>query len=267
MATAVTATTWATVIALACGFALESGSAGEVVAARGTGRATVPWGGVEVAAAVFIALGVLVAASVAASELAVLFHPQGDALAVWATVHLTALGIVGIVWLLGVRRSQSPLTALGLGRPEMRTVLDTRVVLQTATMVAASLAVGAVYGLLIEWSGPDILLPDPLDPAILFNGPAIALSWEALAVVTPLSEEIFFRGFVFAGLLPRFGARWAIAVSALVFCGFHLSVALIIPIFITGVLLAWLYWRTGSLWPCVIAHAVQNTVAVAATLL
>ncbi len=252
---------------VACGFALEFGSAREAVAVREPGRATVHWGAVEVVASVFIALGVLVAASVAAAQLASVFHPQGKALAVWATVHLTALGIVAIVWLLGVRRSQSPLTALGLGRSKMGTLLDTRVVFQTAAVVAASLAVGAGYGLLIEWSGPDILLPDPLDPAILFDGPAIALSWEALAVVTPLSEEIFFRGFVFAGLLPRFGPRWAIAASALLFCAFHLSVALIIPIFITGALLAWLYWRTGSLWPCVVAHAVQNTVAVGAALL
>jgi membrane protease YdiL (CAAX protease family) len=35
-----------------------------------------------------------------------------------------------------------------------------------------------------------------------------------------------------------------------------------VPIFITGFLLAWLYWRTGSLWAAIGAHAGQNALAL-----
>jgi len=79
-----------------------------------------------------------------------------------------------------------------------------------------------------------------------------------------MSEELFFRGFIFRGLLLKMGPWWAIVVSALLFSGFHLSVGVLIPIFITGFLLAWLYWKTGSLWAAIGAHAGQNALALAA---
>ena len=40
------------------------------------------------------------------------------------------------------------------------------------------------------------------------------------------------------------------------------GIAMLLLIFITGVLFAWLYWRTGSLWASVGAHAGQNALAV-----
>ena len=245
-----------------CGQTLESQAIESGGQALESGRAETPWGAVEASASIFIAFGALVLASVAAARIAALFDSQGEALAIWITIHLTALGIVAIVWLLGVRRSQSPLAAIGLEWPTR----FSRAAFPTAAVLAVNLAVAAVYSVVAERLGPEILVPEAVDPDILFSGPAIVLSLESLVLVTPLSEEIFFRGFVFAGLLPRFGPRWAIAGSALVFCAFHLSVGLIIPIFVTGVLLAWLYWRTGSLWPSVAAHAAQNAFAVAAAL-
>ena len=84
---------------------------------------------------------------------------------------------------------------------------------------------------------------------------------------TPVTEEIFFRGFVFAGLTPRLGVPRAIIVSGLVFSAFHLSIGVLLPIFVTGILLAWLYHRTGSLWPGIAAHAGQNALAVSAVII
>jgi membrane protease YdiL (CAAX protease family) len=52
----------------------------------------------------------------------------------------------------------------------------------------------------------------------------------------------------------------------LVFSAFHLAPGVLLPVFVTGLLLAWLYHRTGSLWPCMAAHAGQNAIALAATL-
>ena len=81
-----------------------------------------------------------------------------------------------------------------------------------------------------------------------------------------MTEEIFFRGFIFAGLAPKLGVWRAMLVSALVFSLFHLSLGLLVPVFITGFLLAWLYRQTGSIWPSILAHAGQNTLAVLATI-
>ena len=87
---------------------------------------------------------------------------------------------------------------------------------------------------------------------------------QALALVTPVSEEVLFRGFVLRGLLGRIGAGPAIVSTALVFSALHLDTGTIIPIFITGLALGWLNVRTGSLWPCIAAHAAQNAIALLA---
>ena len=52
--------------------------------------------------------------------------------------------------------------------------------------------------------------------------------------------------------------------SALVFAALHLEPGAMIPIFLTGLALGWLYVKTGSLWPCIAAHAGQNTLALLA---
>ena len=39
-----------------------------------------------------------------------------------------------------------------------------------------------------------------------------------------------------------------------------------VPIFITGFLLAWLYRQTGSIWPSIMDHGGQNALAVLATI-
>ena len=110
--------------------------------------------------------------------------------------------------------------------------------------------------------GWGILTPPEIESEIIFNGPFILLTFQALAFVTPLSEEIFFRGFVFRGLVPKIGPWMAIVVSACVFSVFHINFGVMIPIFITGLLFAWLYWRTGSLLASIGAHAGQNALAI-----
>jgi hypothetical protein len=129
-------------------------------------------------------------------------------------------------------------------------------------VLATSLTATSIYAGLVDALGWEILIPSSVESDIIFDGLAMLLTFQALAFVTPLSEEIFFRGFIFRGLLPKMNPWMAITVSALVFSVFHLSIGVMIPIFITGFLLAWLYWRTGSLWAAIGAHAGQNALAV-----
>ena len=82
----------------------------------------------------------------------------------------------------------------------------------------------------------------------------------------PFTEEVFLRGFIFAGLASSGSVPRAMVASALIWSLFHLSLGVLIPIFITGILLAWLYCKTGSLWPSILAHGGQNAVAVIATI-
>jgi membrane protease YdiL (CAAX protease family) len=86
-----------------------------------------------------------------------------------------------------------------------------------------------------------------------------------IAAVSPVCEELFFRGFVFAGLRSRWSLWPAALVSGLVFGLVHAptGITTVIPLAGLGVALCWLYNRTGSLWPCVLVHVVNNALALA----
>ncbi len=76
--------------------------------------------------------------------------------------------------------------------------------------------------------------------------------------VAPFCEEVFFRGFVFAGLLRGIPLVWAIVLSALIFAVAHADPGSFVVLFIIGLALAFLRWRTGSLWPGLLLHALNN---------
>ena len=96
-------------------------------------------------------------------------------------------------------------------------------------------------------------------------------------MLAPIGEEILFRGYVFNALRQSFRARaWgaplAYVVSALLFAGVHSAevsqglLGLLVPLFLIGLLLAWTMDYTKSLLPCIIAHAINNGVALLALL-
>ena len=78
---------------------------------------------------------------------------------------------------------------------------------------------------------------------------------------TPLAEETFFRGFLFAGLAAKFGVGVGVVASSAIFALSHASVGLFIPIMVAGALFAWIYHKSDSLWIPALAHASQNLLA------
>jgi membrane protease YdiL (CAAX protease family) len=88
---------------------------------------------------------------------------------------------------------------------------------------------------------------------------------------------VLFRGYAFNALRGTFPSKRAGLVlayvgSALLFTLPHAlevtqgAIALLIPLFLIGLALAWLMHYTGSLVPCVIAHAMNNSVGLLALL-
>jgi membrane protease YdiL (CAAX protease family) len=88
-----------------------------------------------------------------------------------------------------------------------------------------------------------------------------------VVVAAPVSEEIFFRGFMFAGLRRRMPFVVAAAFSAAVWGLFHFTGAgswgVVLQLSIFGVILAWLYERTNSIWPTIAVHMLNNALAFA----
>ncbi|WP_376795769.1 type II CAAX prenyl endopeptidase Rce1 family protein [Thermogemmatispora sp.] len=80
-------------------------------------------------------------------------------------------------------------------------------------------------------------------------------------IVAPVCEEIFFRGFVFPGLRRGLAPGWAVVVSALVFALAHADLGSLPVLIVIGLLLAVLRWWSGSLYPGLLLHVLNNGIS------
>ena len=85
----------------------------------------------------------------------------------------------------------------------------------------------------------------------------------AIGLLAPLCEELAMRGAILRALLqsPKLSPWGAIVISALFFALIHLNPIQMPHAFLIGLLLGWMYYRTGSILPGVALHGVNNTVA------
>lgn len=139
--------------------------------------------------------------------------------------------------------------------------------------VAKALAVAVVVLILIQLVG--LLLPKSWSPSDTFvkaltnaTGLQTGLMVVAACVLAPLVEETVLRGYLFAALDNRFGFVVAALLSSAVFGIMHFpGASLILAAFVLGLVLCWVYKKTGSLWTVIGLHAVSNSVAVVLVLI
>lgn len=181
---------------------------------------------------------------------------------------LTTLGLE--VWLgaivLGLARLRRlPLAALGLRRGPVR-------------WSYIPMALFGAYGCVIAYAGAVALVErvTGLDLASIREGnqipddlPRTAAIWItlglAVVVAAPLSEELFFRGLVFRGIAGRFGMVAGVVLSGIAFSLVHFNVSVVVPFTLIGMVFAWVYRASGSLWTTIAAHAIFNGVSFVAT--
>jgi membrane protease YdiL (CAAX protease family) len=85
------------------------------------------------------------------------------------------------------------------------------------------------------------------------------------AIVAPVCEEIFFRGFFFGASREKRGAVLAAVASSLAFAVVHFSLSAAAPIFLLGLVLCAIYQRTGSLYAGIFLHSLFNGVSLVLT--
>ena len=86
----------------------------------------------------------------------------------------------------------------------------------------------------------------------------------AVGILAPLAEEVVFRGAILRTLLGIMSKKnhWvAIMISAAIFGVVHANLAQFINALLMGLILGWMYYRTGSLVPGILLHWVNNTMA------
>jgi hypothetical protein len=101
-----------------------------------------------------------------------------------------------------------------------------------------------------EWFDPDLVWA----PA-----PVVAISLLEYVVFAPVFEELAFRGLLYAILRRRVRFMPAALISASIFAIAHGYGAIgFISVLWSGFLWAWMYEKTGSLLPGMLAHAINN---------
>lgn len=83
-------------------------------------------------------------------------------------------------------------------------------------------------------------------------------------ILVPFSEEVLVRGIGYKALRARLGPRAGIVLTSLVFAFLHQAPAFFVALFAVGLILNYLYERTDSLVPSIMAHATLNTIAILA---
>jgi len=151
----------------------------------------------------------------------------------------------------------------------------------TVLYVVAFMLVAIPFINMLSWLNQQIILPEALSEiekmmqssevqiaeitekmlnvstlgALLFN-------MFLVAVVPALGEELFFRGTIQRLLSDWKGALFAIWITAFVFSAIHMQFYGFLPRMLLGAFLGYLLLWSGSLWLPIIAHFVNNSVAV-----
>ena len=119
----------------------------------------------------------------------------------------------------------------------------------------------AVTQLGIEPQGVKQALEVARDPALFLASLAV------MAGLAPVVEETVFRGLLYGWVAGRWGTTAGWLVSSLAFAAAHVEPAHVILVLPLGLWFGWLRRRTDSLWPSLVAHMVNNGLAVAAAAL
>lgn len=84
-----------------------------------------------------------------------------------------------------------------------------------------------------------------------------------IALVPAICEELFFRGMVFKFAQSVFKKWWlSVLISAFLFAIFHTSISELVPIFLAGLVLGWVYYITSSIWMNILLHLLFNGLQV-----
>ena len=131
-------------------------------------------------------------------------------------------------------------------------------------------ALTAIYASALHFHGNEKL---PRELGVSNSTAALAGAAIFVCLIAPVAEEFFFRGFVF-GVLRRWrivvagrqlGPWVAAVITGILFGLAHTGSAssrYLVPLGFLGFVLSIVRWRTGSLYPCIALHALNNSLAL-----
>ncbi len=210
-----------------------------------------------VIAAQGVALVLVAAADVPTSEAGRVLQAPGS-LALMTAVQYTAMVVVAIAMCrIALRR---PREALALGSPGPVPLVA------GALAGLATLGVASGLGALLLEAFPswDVGALEDFGEAFTAGplGPRLALAL-VVAVGAPIAEELVFRGVLWDLLRRKLSARAVFIITSIAFAAWHIRPFHVLTLVPTAFLFGWLRYRTGSVLPSIVAHAVNNGLGAA----
>ena len=183
--------------------------------------------------------------------------PPSDVLYQWSTaVGALVQYAVILAIVLGIARGIAPAT-LGLRRPASWP--------RAAGLILVALlsiwVFGAILNVFLKAGEEQGLVPDGWDSS---RAAPFVANFLVVALVAPFVEELTYRGLGFAAVAGSYGPVAAIVVTALAFGLAHGLLVALPVLTLFGAILAWLRFKTGSVYPTMILHGVFNGAALIA---
>lgn len=178
------------------------------------------------------------------------------------------LFIGGAAYVLGIRRGKISWAGLGIYPPVWKPVYWVWAVVLAFGLMPIRASIGYLIEDLISGGLDDLQLRADLFGVGLDTWYGALIMLIGVGVLAPIAEELFFRGLIYNWCRQR----WNLWVSALFssawFAIGHIdSIGVAVSSFIMGIVLAWAYEKTQSLWLTITIHIVTNSTAVILLLL
>jgi membrane protease YdiL (CAAX protease family) len=172
---------------------------------------------------------------------------------------LETVALILPIYLLGIRRKKISWSELGIRSCRLEWVL------LAGLLGFIAIPLSGLVALIIQ-----LLLGKPLEnPQLPFLAPAGLSVFGGIAMfilggfLAPFAEELFFRGILYRWLRQRWGVAPGILISGLIFGILHGDWAVGGAAFVLGIILAWSFEKSNSLWAAFIIHAINNSVKIA----
>lgn len=126
--------------------------------------------------------------------------------------------------------------------------------------------------MLLVWLNDMIPVPDVFEQMdalrmefiekVLLENQNVWFNLFALAVTPAICEEFLFRGYLQRQMERSTSVVLALTVTGVIFGMYHLSISQVLPLSALGIFLCWITWKSGSIWPAVLVHFLNNAFSV-----